>query len=83
MFFDQKFQLTFLWASIKDVQATGEALSTLKREHTPRQNMNFLNFFQFLWVTFALLDPDSESGLYGEGHMTEKRRCWGKEVGLK
>jgi hypothetical protein len=36
----------------------------LKREHPALQNMKFLNFFLFLWVIFALLDPDpdSESG---------------------
>jgi hypothetical protein len=37
--------------------ATGEALSP-QREHPQLQNMKFLNFLQFLWVIFALLDPD-------------------------
>jgi hypothetical protein len=35
--------------------------SALKREHPARENMKFLNFFLFLLVIFALLDPDSES----------------------
>jgi hypothetical protein len=41
-----------------------EKPSALKREHPALQNMKFLDFFLFLWVIFALLDPDpdSESG---------------------
>ncbi len=35
--------------------------SALKREHPEIQNMKFLNFFLFLWVTFALLDPDPDT----------------------
>jgi hypothetical protein len=27
-------------------------------DHPALQNMKFLNFFLFLWVIFALLDPD-------------------------
>ncbi len=34
----------------------------LTREHPALQNMKFLNFFLFLWVIFALLDPDPDSG---------------------
>ncbi len=37
-----------------------EKPSTLKREHPALQNMKFLNFFLFLWVIFALLDPDPD-----------------------
>jgi hypothetical protein len=33
-------------------------LLALKIGHPTLQNMNFLNFFLFLWVIFALLDPD-------------------------
>jgi hypothetical protein len=36
--------------------------SALKREYSALQNMKFLNFFLLLWVIFALLDLDSESG---------------------
>jgi hypothetical protein len=38
--------------------------SVLKREHPVLQKMKFLNFFLFLWVIFAFLEPylDSESG---------------------
>jgi hypothetical protein len=41
-----------------------EKLLALKREHSAVQNMKFINFFRFLWVIFAFLepDPDSESG---------------------
>jgi hypothetical protein len=43
------------------MQATGEAFS-LKREHPALQNMKVLNFFLILWVIFALVDPDPDSG---------------------
>ncbi len=62
MFIDKKLQFTYPWASMKDVQATGqEKPSALKREHSALQNMKFHNFFLFLWVIFALMDPDPES----------------------
>ncbi len=32
--------------------------SALKRKHTALQNMKILYFFLYLWVIFALLDPD-------------------------
>jgi hypothetical protein len=35
-------------------------LSAFKREHPVLKNMKNLGFFQFLWVIFALLDPDPE-----------------------
>jgi hypothetical protein len=35
-----------------------EKPSALKREHLAVQKMNFINLFIFLWVIFALLDPD-------------------------
>jgi hypothetical protein len=38
-----------------------EKPSALKKEHPALQNMKILNFFLFLSVIFALLDPDSES----------------------
>jgi hypothetical protein len=46
-----------------DVQATGGAFSP-QREHPALQKMKFINFFIFLCVIFALLDPDldCESG---------------------
>ncbi len=50
---------TYPKASLKDVQATGEAFihpSKIKT-FTPSK-MKFVNFFLFLWVTFALLDSD-------------------------
>jgi hypothetical protein len=35
-----------------------EKPSALKREHPALQNVKILYFFLFLWVIFALLDPD-------------------------
>jgi hypothetical protein len=37
-----------------------EKPSVLKREHPALNNMKILDFFLFLWVTFALLDPDPD-----------------------
>jgi hypothetical protein len=37
-----------------------EKPSALKREHPVFKNMKILDFFQFLWVIFALLDPDPD-----------------------
>jgi hypothetical protein len=34
--------------------------SALKREHPALQNMKIQYFFLFLWVIFALLDPDPD-----------------------
>ena len=42
---------------IKDAQATGEAFSPQK-PHPALENLKFLPCFLFLWVIFALLDPD-------------------------
>jgi hypothetical protein len=51
-----------------------EKPSALKREHPALQKLKFINFFLFLWVIFALLDPDPdcESGPgYGSRDPTE------------
>jgi hypothetical protein len=32
--------------------------SAFKREHPVLKNMKILDFFLFLWIIFALLDPD-------------------------
>jgi hypothetical protein len=37
-----------------------EKPSALKREHLAFQKMKFINFFLYLWVIFALLDPDPD-----------------------
>jgi hypothetical protein len=37
-----------------------EKPSVLKREHPALQNLKILNFFLFLWVILALLDPDPD-----------------------
>jgi hypothetical protein len=34
--------------------------SALKREHPVLKNMKIQKFFLFLWVIFALLDPDPQ-----------------------
>jgi hypothetical protein len=52
-------QFTYPYLFIKDAQATGEAF-TLKKEHPVLKNMKILDFFIFLWVIFALLDPDPQ-----------------------
>jgi hypothetical protein len=38
-----------------------EKPSALEREHPELENIKFLNLFLFLWVIFALLDPDTDS----------------------
>jgi hypothetical protein len=49
-----------------------EKPSALKREHPALQKMKFIYFFLCLWVIFALLDPDWESGSgYGSRDPTE------------
>jgi hypothetical protein len=58
-FLDQKLQFTYPLASIKDAKLQ-EKPSALKREHPVLQNMKILDFFLFLWVIFALLDPDPD-----------------------
>jgi hypothetical protein len=50
-------QFTYPEAFIKDAQATGEAFSP-QGEHPALKNMKILVFFLFLWVIFALRDPD-------------------------
>jgi hypothetical protein len=37
-FFDKKLQFIYPWASIKDVQATGEAFSPQKRKSSPSKH---------------------------------------------
>jgi hypothetical protein len=49
-FFNKKLQIIYDYASIKDVQASGEAF-------TPQKNEIYY-FFLFLWVIFALMYPD-------------------------
>ncbi len=61
-----KMQFTYPWASIKNVQATEEALA-LKREHLALQKMTFINFFHccgfFCPTGSGFMDPlESGSG---------------------
>jgi hypothetical protein len=55
--FDQKLQFTYPLATIKDVQATGEAFSPQKRTSSTSKHKIY-QLFLFLWVTFAHLDQD-------------------------
>jgi hypothetical protein len=49
-----------------------EKPSALKKGHPIFQNMKFMNFFTFLWVIFALLDPDPYSkSVSGSTDLTE------------
>ncbi len=60
-----KFNFDF-WSKIAIYLSLGlhkklqEKPSALKREHPALQNMKILYFFLFLWVIFALLDPDPQ-----------------------
>jgi hypothetical protein len=49
-------QFTYPYASIKDVQASGEAFRPQKRTSST-SNHEISSLFPFLWVFFALLDP--------------------------
>jgi hypothetical protein len=52
-FFDQKLQFTY--PKLQEKKPTA-----LKREHPALLNIKFHNFFLFLWVIFALLDPEPD-----------------------
>jgi hypothetical protein len=54
-------------ASLKDVQATGEAFSPQKRTSSTLKHESSL-FFLFLWVIFALPDPDPLTSGSGTNH---------------
>jgi hypothetical protein len=60
---DQDLDPGFWWPKIKKI--TAEKNSSYRRslqlsieEHPALQNLKFLPFFLFIWVIFALLDPD-------------------------
>jgi hypothetical protein len=57
IFFLQKF--SYLLASVKDVQATGEAFSPQTRTSSTSKD-EIINCFIFFWAIFALLDPDPQ-----------------------
>ncbi len=60
-YFDQKLQFTLSLGLHKGRSSyVHEKPSALKREHPALQNMK--TFLVVLWVIFALLDPDPESG---------------------
>jgi hypothetical protein len=58
-FLDQKLPFTYPLASIRDFQATGEAFSPQKTTFSTSKHENSV-LFSFLWVLFALLDPDPQ-----------------------
>jgi hypothetical protein len=62
-FFDKKIAI-YLSLGLEMTSKLQEKPSALKREHQALQKMKYINFFLFLCVTFALLDPDRKSG-YG------------------
>jgi hypothetical protein len=47
-------------ASIKDLQAIGEAFSALKREYPVLQKMKFNDCFLYFWAIFPFLYPDPD-----------------------
>jgi hypothetical protein len=72
-FDDQKFEkkitaenlllLSFSMPPYRKYKLQKKPLALKREHHQALQNMIFLNFFQFLWVIFALLDPDPEDPL--------------------
>jgi hypothetical protein len=57
-FNDQKLEKNYSWKKITEV--TEEAFSSQKRPSSTSKH-ELSNFFQLLWVIFALLDPDPDS----------------------
>ncbi len=69
IFFDQKLQFTYSYASIEAVQATGEAFIPQKWTSS---NLK-LEFSSLLWVILTLLDPDPDPySLCGSGSSRPK-----------
>jgi hypothetical protein len=58
-----------------------EKPSSLKREHPALQNLKILYFFLFLWVIFALLDPDPATQINADPDTDPKP--WFPSSGLK
>ncbi len=58
-FFDKKIAI-YLSPGLRKKRTSKpqEKPSALKREHPALQNMKFHHFYLFLWVIYALLDPD-------------------------
>ncbi len=61
---DQKLQFPYPWTLglYKERPSYRRSLQLSKENIQHFKNMKFFNFFLLLWVIFALLDPDSESG---------------------
>jgi hypothetical protein len=55
-FFDQKIAIFLSLRLFKG--RPQEKPSALKREHPALQKIKFFTFFLFLWIIFALLNPD-------------------------
>jgi hypothetical protein len=61
IFFWSKIVIYLSLGLLKRTSKLQEKPSALKREHSALlKNMKFINFFLFLWVVFALLNPDTD-----------------------
>ncbi len=78
MVFDQKLQFSYHQASIKNVQATGEAFSPQQRTSSiPKLEISSL--FSIFWVIFALLNPDPDPADKNQcGSTDPDRKHWQK-----
>jgi hypothetical protein len=60
-----------------------EKPSALKREHPVLKNMKILDFLQFLWVIFALLDPDPATQINADPDTDpDPKPCWQEPLRL-
>jgi hypothetical protein len=75
-FLENKVQYFYPYASMNDVQATGEP-PALKKEHPALQNMKFRPCFSsFLWFLFALLDPDPDQGNNNKNNPQHRQKLY-------
>jgi hypothetical protein len=59
----------------KDVLATGKAFILISQKRTSStSNMKIVDFFLFLWIIFALLDPDPATQINADPQPCVK--CW-------
>ncbi len=77
-FLDKTQQFTYHQASIKYAQATGEGFRPQKRTSSTSKH-DFLYFFIFLWVIFALLDSDPDPAICGSANPTSMYCIYNKD----
>jgi hypothetical protein len=65
-------QADFAGGESSDLAGCEYCSSPLTREHAALQNLKFLPFFLFLWVIFALLDPDQPTKIKTGKHWGPK-----------